>query len=478
MLRRWGSAFVLSIAVHLAVVGGVVGALILGGLSFSVPIDVDVIGMRMDEVHDLPLGPPPGAPEPQASPSPRARKRVPKAPAAEGELADDKSAKGDKSAEAETLPETDVAPPHASRLEQYGPEGSRVTALLRLDRLRGTAYAPALDAILGRLPDRRDLLEGTGLDLFDTFDALLIATPNPLDYTVTFLAARHRLKDGELRAALDRGARATGRALDWRTEGRRPFAERHSRHPAPGTTRDDRLIVLPAPGLVVVTPPIYRPLLLAMARPRPAVAHATSADAGATAVAGAADSAAGSGTGGAAGSGHETDGQWGALLRRIDAEDGILPAGAVAMVSATDLFGVRNLARGVDPGSRGHAQSVAAPGGAPAKRPPTGTIAGMEVPRVITISIGVDPSPFLDVVAEFDDEEQARHWERDWPALHQRLTTNPYVMLTGFSGLVGRAELSRVDTTVHLRETATEAETLRLLQIVARFIGAGPLASP
>lgn len=482
MLRRWGSAFVLSIAVHVAVVGGVVGALILSGLSFSVPIDVDVVGMRMDEVHDLPLGPPPGAPEPKKdSPAPRVRKRVPKAPAAEGELSDDKSAKGEETAEAETPPETDAAPPHASRLEQYGPEGSRVTALLRLDRLRGTPYAPALDAILGRLPDRRDLLEGTGLDLFDSFDALLIATPNPLDYTVTFLAARHRLKDGELRTALERGARATGRALDWRTEGRRPFAERHSRHPVPGTTRDDRLIVLPAPGLVVVTPPVYRPLLLAMARPRPPVAaaaeHATGADAGATTVAGTADPATGSGTRDSAGSGHEPDGQWGALLRRIDAQDGIMPAGAVAMVSATDLFGVRNLASGVDPGSRGRAPAVA-PGGVPARRQPTGTIAGMEVPRVITISIGVDPSPFLDVVAEFDDEDQARHWERDWPALHQRLTTNPYVMLTGFSALVGRAELSRVDTAVHLRETATEAETLRLLQIVARFMGAGPVASP
>jgi hypothetical protein len=155
-----------------------------------------------------------------------------------------------------------------------------------------------------------------------------------------------------------------------------------------------------------------------------------------------------------------------------------MPAGAVAMVSATDLFGVRSLASGVDPGSRGRAPAAAAAGAATAARQPTGTIAGMEVPRVITISIGVDPSPFLDVVAEFDDEDQARHWERDWPALHQRLTTNAYVMLTGFSALVGRAELSRVDKTVHLRETATEAETLRLLQIVARFMGAGPLASP
>jgi hypothetical protein len=477
MLRRWGSAFVLSIAVHVAVAGGVVGALLWSGLTFSVPIDVDVVGMRMDEVHDLPLGPPPGAPEPKSSGAPRARKRVAKAPAADGELASEKPAKKDEAgAEAETPTDTDAAPPRVSRLEQYGPEGSRVTALLRLDRLRGTPYVPALDALLGRLPDRRDLLEGTGLDLFQAFDALLIATPNPLDYTVTFLAARHRLKDGELRAALDRGARATGRVLDWRTEGRRPFAERHGRHAVPGATRDERLIVLPAPGLVVVTPPVYRPLLLAMARPRSPVAAAGADDAGGdagTAAAVVAEAAAGSGAGNSAVA-HEADGQWGALLRRIDAEDGIMPADAVAMISATDLFGVRNLARGVDPGSRA---GQAAPGGKPA-RLPTGTIAGMEVPRVITVSIGVDPSPFLDVVAEFDDEDQARHWERDWPALHHRLATNPYVMLTGFGALVSRAELSRSDTTIHLRETATDAETLRLLQIVARFMGVEPIASP
>jgi hypothetical protein len=477
MLRRWGSAFVLSIAVHLAVVGGVVGALIWSGLTFSVPIDVDVVGMRMDEVHDLPLGPPPGASDPRPSAAPRVRKRVAKAPAADGELAAEKPAKKDEAgAETETPPESDAAS-RVSRLEQYGPEGSRVTALLRLDRLRGTPYVPALDAILGRLPDRRDLLDGTGLDLFQTFDALLIATPNPLDYTVTFLAARHHLKDGELRAALDRGARATGRALDWRTEGRRPFAERHGRHAAPGATRDERLIVMPAPGLVVVTPPVYRPLLLAMARPRRAAAAAGGHDAGGDAGTGTAvvgEAAAGSAAAGGGAVAHEADGQWGALLRRIDAEDGIMPEGAVAMISATDLFGVRNLARGIDPGSRA---GQPAPGAKPARQP-TGTIAGMEVPRVITVSIGVDPSPFLDVIAEFDDEDQARHWERDWPALHHRLATHPYVVLTGFSALVARAELSRTDTTVHLRETATDAETLRLLQIVARFIGVEPIASP
>ena len=256
----------------MAVVGGVVAWLFVNGLTFSGAVDVEITGMRLDEVHDLPLGPPPGAGEEAgARPRPPPRRRMPRPPAEEagGELAG-KAARDEGAGADEVVP--DEGTPRATSLRQYGPEGSRVTVLLRLDRLRGTGYVPALDALLGRLPDRRDLLEGTGLDLFETFDALLIATPNPLDYTVTFLAARHRLKDAELRTALERGAKATSRVLSWRTEGRRPFAERHARAHAgspPVVSRDERLIVLPAPGLVVVTPPSYRSLLLASMKPRP-----------------------------------------------------------------------------------------------------------------------------------------------------------------------------------------------------------------
>ena len=87
-------------------------------------------------------------------------------------------------------------------LRNYGPEGSRLTALLRLDRLRassvGSSYLAAIDQLLVLLPDRRRLLDGTGLDLYRDFDALLIATPEPHNDKVTFLAARHRLKDATL----------------------------------------------------------------------------------------------------------------------------------------------------------------------------------------------------------------------------------------------------------------------------------------
>ena len=458
MPRRWGIAVALSIAAHLVAVGGIFGVMLVRGLSLGGPIDVEITGMRLDEVNDLPLGPPPGGAEPEpARPRPKARRRTPKPPPGDGELAGGAPGPEDKAgteADPDAVPEG--APERPSNLRQYGPEGSRVTVLLRLDRLRDTPYAPALDTLLARLPDRRDLLDGTGLDLYQTFDALLIATPNPLDYTVTFLAARHRLKDAELRTALERGATATGRVLTWRTEGRRPFAERHARAPASGATRDERLIVLPAPGLVVVTPPVYRALLFSTAKPR----AGSLPDGGAGPPATPAPDA--GGTGG-------TDPRWGALLRRIDAEDGIMPLDAVAMLSAVDIFSAPSLQRGLNVVPQGRALSHKL-----GQQPVTpGTVFGMEVPRVLTASIGIKPSPSLEVVAEFDSEGQAIHWEQDWPALHQRLRSNPYLVLTGFGSLVARAELTRTDAKIHLRLTATEAETLRLLQIVARFTGGG-----
>ena len=69
-----------------------------------------------------------------------------------------------------------AAPPKPQSVRSYAPEGSRVTALLRVDRLRDTPYAALVDAMLMRLPDRRDLLEGTDLDLYRDVDALLVAT--------------------------------------------------------------------------------------------------------------------------------------------------------------------------------------------------------------------------------------------------------------------------------------------------------------
>ena len=131
----------------------------------------------------------------------------------------------------------DAGPAPTSDLGAYGPQGSRLTVLMRLDRLRGTDYAAPVDELLMRLPDRRDFVSGTGLDLFTDFDALLVATPNPLDPSVTFVAVRHHLDDAKVRAALNRGAKASDHTLTWRTQDGRPVAERRPRGGAPAVAR-------------------------------------------------------------------------------------------------------------------------------------------------------------------------------------------------------------------------------------------------
>jgi hypothetical protein len=474
MLRRWGLGIALSLAGHLAAVGGVVAILVLRGSSLGGPVDVEISGMRLDEVHDLPLGPPAGGADPaRRRPPPRARHHAPKTAGSGGELASRDHPAPEQAGAADVEDSTEGAPERPSSLRQYGPEGSRVTVLLRLDRLRETPYAAAVDAVLSRLPDRRDLLDGTGLDLYQSFDALLIATPNPLDYTVTFLAARHRLKDAELRAALERGASATNRILTWHAEERRPVAERRARVEHAGASRDDRLVIMPAPGLVVVTPPIYRSMLLGAGR----AAAAVTADGGTE---GHGVTASGTADGGATGAGDPAGDRqrWGALLRRIDAEDGILPPDAIAMLSAVDIFSARSLQRGLDTGPRAKGASGAGPIGQAGATPPA-TIFGMDVPKVLTAVIGAHPEPFVDITAEFENEAQARQWESAWPSLHQRLRTNAYVVLTGFSAVLARTELRRSEAVIHIHQTTTEAETLRVLQLIARFGGApAPSRSP
>ncbi|HXI55126.1 MAG TPA: hypothetical protein VNO55_03655 [Polyangia bacterium] len=468
MLRRWSLVIGLSLVIHVLVVGGAVGIALLLGIPFGRPIDVEITGMSLEDVKDLPLGAPPGGERANADkPAPRPPAQTPKPADGAGELSTGNEGKRRRShGDDVDAPEGPEPAPRASDLRQYGPEGSRVTALIRVDRLRATPYGPAVDEILMHLPDRRDLIDGTGLDFYKDFDALLIATPNPLDYTVTFLAARHHLTDGQLKAALDRGARATNRVLTWRTEARRPVAERRAKVPAPGLTRDQRIVVLPAPGLAVVTPPVYRSMLLRPPRPRPALAPDGGAQGGSDGGDGRDQvSTAAAATGTTALGPPEGDG-WRALLRRIDAEDSILPANAIAMLNAVDIFSARSIRRGLaaipSGGNAANGVGEGASGGA--------TIYGLPVPRVITVVLGADPAPFADVKAELPSEAAAERWEMEWPAFRRKLSVNPYLVLTGFVPLVNRLEVEREGAVIHLHETATEAETLRLLQLIARFM--------
>ncbi|HSZ81941.1 MAG TPA: hypothetical protein VLA14_06655 [Polyangia bacterium] len=424
MLRRWSLGVALSVAVHVAALVGVVAWSWFRGVGPSA-IDIDVTGMHMQELEDLPLGAPPTGAQPT-----RARPRAHASPAQadKGGTLATRAEPTPPRAGADDAADDEASGPGPTDLRQLGPEGSRFTMLLRVDRLKNTPFAEPVDALLMRMPDRRDLLEGTGLSFYDDFEALLIATPNPLDYTATFLAARHHLGDVAMRSAIDRGARATNRVVAWRAQDGRPWGERHARGPAsalPGA-RDERIIVLPAPGLVVVTPPAYRALLRAPAR-------AAAADGGLDA---------GDVDGGAPAP------SWAALLRRIDDETGLLPADAVAMASAVDLF------------KR-----------APGAPPPALLGVELEVPRALTVVMGVAPEPYFEITAAFADEAAARRCEESWPTLQRRLRTNPYLVLGGLSSLAARITATREGGTVRLRLTSSTDEAVRVLLIAARAFG-------
>jgi hypothetical protein len=433
MWRRIRLGLALSLAAHAAAVVGVVGWTFFHATPSRV--DIDIVGMRLEDLKDLPLGAPAAGEKPAA---PRAVVHAPSATEKTGTLA----SRGDKrperigdDADDDKLEGT----ARATDLKQLGPAGARFTMLLRVDRLKGTPYAAPVDKLLMRMPDRRDLLDGTGLDLYEDFDALLISTPNLLDYTLTFLAARHHLGDGAIRAAIDRGAKATGRVVTWRTERHRPWGERKLRPSTLGAptppSHDERILVLPSTGLVVVTPPAYRALLLAP----PAKA---TPDAGAAAPDGAAARADG-GDGGAS----SPAPSWNALLRRIDAEDGLLPPTGVAMVTAVDVF---KMGRG---------------------GPLVFMGTTIDLPGVLTAVLGIAEEPYLEVTAEFAEEAEARRLEGAWPVLQKKLRSNPYVVLGGLSPIIGRVEAHREGSTVKIRVTATQDESTRILQLVASALG-------
>ena len=469
-MRRCLLALGVSLAAHVAVAATVVG--ISAWRTFSSTPRIQVHAIAIDLVKDLPLGPPP-AKEVEKASRPAARVRVRRAvkardgvvvPAtpdagvaatrADATLARDFPDGGgavDGGGHIDGGASIDGGRRRPGDLRQGGPEGSRVVALLRLDRLRaspgGENTSAAVDRLLMLLPDRRRLVEGTGFDLYRDFDNLLIATPNPRDPAVTFLAARHHLGEVALKAGLDRGAKATGRPIRWRTVDGRPVGLRQQGKGAdpnlPGLDRDDRILVLPETNLAIVATPAYAAQLLgvdpstgstrapidggppASDLPVPSTAHV----------------------------------RWRDIVARIDAEDAALPDDAAFMMTAINLFGPAPASPGiVVPPTRGAADDT----------PPQLVPDTRRIPDAVTLVAGIE-APYLQIVAEFATAADAAGFEHELPAWRQRLLTNPVVLLGGFAPLVRRTEISRDGSTVDLRVDATVDEILRLLNLVANL---------
>ena len=413
-MRRVTLALGISLGLHVAALATVLGVLAWRGLSMAPKIDL--VPITIESVKELPLGPPP-SPTPAAVEPPRPR---PKAIRGSGTLATGHADAGAPDARPAT---PDARAPRPGDLQASGPDGSRLTALLRLDRLRqapeARTYISSVDEILRLLPDRRRLLDGTGLDMYRDFDSLVIATPNPFDDTVTFLAVRHHLTDEALRAGLSRSAESQGRPIAWHEDGGRPVGIRgRSDFVKPGerVDRDDRIFVLPQTGIAVIAPPAYAKILLESAAP--ATPGSARRD-------------------------------WSQLVTRIDAEATALPDDAVFMMTATNILRA---------GGVGHA----VPAGAPAA-----------LPKVLSVIAGASPVSFVAVTADFQTEAQTTAWEREWPAWKQKLLGNPLLLLTGLSPILVRTEMERDGRKLSLRTTASPEETRRILQLIVTLSRGG-----
>ncbi len=455
-VRRSLLAAGVSLAVHVGLVAAAVGVSTWRMFAMAPPIRVQTIAI--DLVKELPLGAPASKEPPRASEPPLpVRKPKHRAAAAKNGVtvvvskdagAPDAQPRPSPKREPMDAGSIDGGRRRPGDLRSNGPEGSRVIALLRLDRLRASPEAEkttaALDQLLMLLPDRKRLIEGSGLDLYRDFDSLLIATPNPADPSVTFLAARHHLGDASIKGGLDRGAKAAQKAIRWRTVDGRPVGIRQQPKVDPALSsfeRDDRILVLPEPNMAIIATPAYAAQLLGVDPANPTIRANLYIDGGVS------------------------DGKprlpqapprvaWREIVERIDAEDTAVPEDAAFMMSATNVFGPAPSSLAA-PATKGTADDKSPQGAAPA-------------PEVLTLVVGAQ-SPYIQIIAEFKTEADAERWEQDLPGWRRQLLVNPLVLVSGFSPLIRRAEVSRDGANLELRVDLAVEELQRLLNVVANL---------
>lgn len=145
------------------------------------------------------------------------------------------------------LPGLDRAgPSNIPNLKNYGPGNARVTALVRLDRVRGTLYEEGVRQIMQAVPDFRILAHSTGFDPIDDIDSFFMASAKPQYIQHTFLAVRHHKSQQEIKDVLDRRFRDP---VPWEKKGE--YAVRRL-VPADSKYWDPRKIMLARPGLTIV----------------------------------------------------------------------------------------------------------------------------------------------------------------------------------------------------------------------------------
>jgi hypothetical protein len=212
MLRRVRRRFLVAVCVSTLLHALVVLATIADIFSLSNPINVPEIELKWAEITLLDPDqlqgaasppPPPSAPPPVVNPPPK-----PKGP--------------DPAPKAENPPEKKKKRSFGARgstIDQLGPSAANFYLLLANRRLRRLPFAEEAVDIMAPMYDFRYLVHGAGFHPLHDFDYIVIASPNLLDITQTFLAVQTRLPRAELIAGLDRASRAEGFKNIWEQRG-------------------------------------------------------------------------------------------------------------------------------------------------------------------------------------------------------------------------------------------------------------------
>jgi hypothetical protein len=285
--------------------------------------------------------------------------------------------------------------------------------------LRDKAYAAFVIELLARIPDCLALVQGTGLRLEDSFATLWIATPNPSDRELTSLVARHRTSDLLMRAALDQGTTGRDESLTWGFAEGHPYALRRAGTAAAPRAQGERVVALADRGVLLVTPPPERHLLIAGTPAAPVLSDAGVPSSPAPG--------------------------WRLLIGYMEAEEDEMPEDALAMLTEVDLL------------------SPAALRGLPWTN-------GLPMPHFVRATVTSDARPVLDLRAEFATDQEGLAWETAWPT-----ATGGADRARGHGTLeawLTRASFTRSGSTVHLRWTlaAPDLSLIPLAGVSASFL--------
>jgi hypothetical protein len=309
-------------------------------------------------------------------------------------------------------------PANLPRLDKFAPGNARYTALIRLDRLRGTPYEAQLGKLVTALPDYRLLAASTDLEPIEQLDTLFFASARPRYLQYTFIAIRHRLSNTAVQRAVD--ARYPDPPA-WQS--RRQMTMRRL-VPTGYDLRDPRQIILADNGLTLISRPEWierlSQVLVGSERPPAETSDSESLADG--------DTPAGSLIGG---------------LRRIE---------QVAADGQTIVL-------------------MSAYGGTP-RLPGVGRIRGFNGVR---LEVADPQQPTLNIDVHFDSPDAARAFTANFPTIRRTLVDAiPLGSWLDLDSYVTRLEARRTDNFVQIRGTYSPKDVERLAGLFGQFVPRPP----